>query len=445
MHSFLSREGMPPTELLAIGRAEVRGYGGEIVTATVLGVERTDAGFEVGLDDGSIVAARRLLVAPGLTDELPDVPGLRGRWGRDVVHCPYCHGYEVRDQPLGVLARTPMSVHQALLVRQLSADVAFFAHTAELSDEDREQLAARGVQIVEGVVTRIVVDEHEDRLAGVELEDRTVVGPLGAVRGARFVPNDTVLTALGAETAESPFGSFVRTDPMGRTSVPGVWAVGNVADPAAFVVNAAGAGARAAAAINLDLVEEEVALAMASRVPGLSDRSGGDSARMLAMLTLMQAGLPLANARSRAARAARALHELAVGAQGLGHQVVAGREEVRGDQAVRAVGLALAVALGGPAGVVADDHHGRQVVSNGGVELHRVEAERAVADEGRPSGRPAELTSRRTPAGCPAPARRACRWSGARTGRRRTSSAPSGRSRRRRGRRIAGLQECLDG
>jgi thioredoxin reductase len=140
--------------------------------------------------------------------------------------------------------------------------VLFFAHTAGVSDEDRERMRARGIQIAEGEVTRIVVDERDDRLAGVELADGTVVAVSAVFVAPRFVANDAVLTALGAETTESPHGSFVRTDPMGRTSVPGVWAAGNVADPAAFVVNAAGAGARAAAAINLDLVEEEVALAL---------------------------------------------------------------------------------------------------------------------------------------------------------------------------------------
>jgi thioredoxin reductase len=97
----------------------------------------TSAGFDIVLDSGRTVAARRLLIATGLTDELPEVPGVRERWGRDVLHCPYCHGYEVRDQPIGVLGSSPRSAHQALLVRQLSADVVFFRHTLEqLSAED---------------------------------------------------------------------------------------------------------------------------------------------------------------------------------------------------------------------------------------------------------------------------------------------------------------------
>jgi thioredoxin reductase len=265
MHNYLSRDGMPPAELLAVGRAEVLGYGGEIVSATVARVEATPTGFSVTLDDGSTLAARRLLIATGLTDELPDLPGLRERWGRDVLHCPYCHGYEVRDQALGVLGTGPRSVHQALLVRQVSSDVVFFRHTlADFVAEDRQRLAARDVRVVEGPVAHLVVEG--DRLTGVQLADGSVVARSAVFVAPRFVANDAVVTALGAETERTDIGTWVTTDPTGRTSVPGVWAVGNVADPAAFVVGAAAAGARAAAALNADLVEEDVARAMADRL-----------------------------------------------------------------------------------------------------------------------------------------------------------------------------------
>ena len=264
LHGFLSRDGMPPGELLAAGRAEVGGYGGEIVSGTVRGVEPLAVSFAITRDDGRALRARRLLVATGLVDEFPAIPGVRERWGRDVLHCPYCHGYEVRDEPVGVLARVPTSVYQTLLVRQWSPDVVFFRHTlAELADQDRERLAARDVTIVEGTVERLVVEG--DRLTGVELADGSVVARSALFVAPRFVANDAVLTALGAETVSTVVGSFVATDPTGRTSVPGVWAAGNVADPAAFVIGAAGAGARAAGALNADLVEEDVALAIARR------------------------------------------------------------------------------------------------------------------------------------------------------------------------------------
>src|SRR5918998_793410 len=166
MHGFLSRDGMAPAELLAAGRAEVAGHGGELVADRVA---RIDEGFAVHLTGGRTLHARRVLVATGLRDELPDVPGLRERWARDVLHCPYCHGYEVRDRPLGVLG----ALHLGLLLPQWSADLVFFPHRTELSADEREQLVARGVQIADGEVTGLVVDD--DALRGVELADGRVV------------------------------------------------------------------------------------------------------------------------------------------------------------------------------------------------------------------------------------------------------------------------------
>ena len=158
VHGLLARDGMPPAELLERGREEVRGYGGHVVPGEVVDAVREDNGFTLTLADGRTVAARRLLVTTGLTDELPDVAGLRGRWGRDVVHCPYCHGWEVRDQAIGVLASNPMSVHQALLFRQLSDDVTFFTHTmAPLDDDEAEKLTAMGIRVVPGEVEALKI------------------------------------------------------------------------------------------------------------------------------------------------------------------------------------------------------------------------------------------------------------------------------------------------
>src|SRR5829696_7548488 len=169
MHGYLSRDGMPPAELLAAGRGEVSGYGVQIIDDVVV---RIDPGFTVHRGNGDVLAARRIVVATGIGDELPDIPGVRERWGRDLLHCPYCHGYEVRDQPLGVLGGAPEAVQHALLVRQWSPDVTLFPHTDALSSEQREQLTARGIRIVEGTITRLVV--HNDQLQGVELDGGTV-------------------------------------------------------------------------------------------------------------------------------------------------------------------------------------------------------------------------------------------------------------------------------
>ncbi|HLU54349.1 MAG TPA: NAD(P)/FAD-dependent oxidoreductase [Pseudonocardia sp.] len=252
VHGFLSRDGMAPGRLLEVGRAEVVGYGGALVTDRVV---RIEPGFAVLLAGGRALRARRVLVATGLRDELPDVPGLRARWGRDVLHCPYCHGYEVRDRPIGVLG----SLHLGLLLPQWSADTVFFPHRTELSAGEREQLVARGVRIADGEVTGLVVDG--DVLRGVELADGRVVPRSALFVAPRFVPRAELLTGLGCATDDA---GRVRTDPTGRTGVPGVWAAGNVVDPRAQVVTAAGAGCAAAIALNADLVQEDVQRAVAA-------------------------------------------------------------------------------------------------------------------------------------------------------------------------------------
>ena len=264
MHGFLSRDGMPPRELLASGRSEVAGYGGILLDGTVVGVE---PGFQVRLADASRLRARRVLVATGLRDELPDVPGVGERWGRDLLHCPYCHGYEVRDQPLGVLGGAPEAVQHALLVRQWSPDVILFPHTDTLAPEQHEQLQARGIQIADGTVARLVVGN--DQLQGVELRDGAVVARTAVFVRPRFVPNADLLTGLGCELDEL---GWVVHDPVGRTSVAGVWVAGNAADPRAQVISAAGQGSAAAIDLNADLVDEDVKHALADHRTGHTAR-----------------------------------------------------------------------------------------------------------------------------------------------------------------------------
>lgn len=221
MHNYLSRDGLSPLELLKHGRAEVEGYGGEIVNDDVRGVSRDGDGFTVELS-GRTVRAQRLLFATGMVDEVPE--NLRARWGRDVFGCPYCHGYEVRDQKLVVFG-DDMKV---ALVRQWSADVT-------------------QVESVDGV------EVEDDRLVAVISGSRRVPADALVYSGA-VKPRDEFLLALGAETEETVAGPFVRTDAKGRTSVPGVYAAGNVTDPTAIVIVAAAQGAQAAGMINMDLL-----------------------------------------------------------------------------------------------------------------------------------------------------------------------------------------------
>lgn len=262
VHGLLARDGTPPAELVARGQVEVRGYGGQIVAGEVREVARAGDGFTVTLADGRAVTALRLLVATGLVDELPEIPGVRERWGRDVLHCPYCHGWEVRDKAIGIIATGPNAVHQALLFRQLSADVTVFAHTAPPAAEQAEQLAARGIALVPGIVEEVVV--AGDRITGVRLGDGTVLPREVIVVGPRMVARGGLLAGLGLATEEHPsgMGETVPADAFGRTAVPGIWVAGNVTDLAAQVGAAAAAGAMAGAQINADLVMAETQAAV---------------------------------------------------------------------------------------------------------------------------------------------------------------------------------------
>jgi thioredoxin reductase len=250
MHGYLSRDGMPPADLLAAGRDEVGTYGVEVIAGQVVSVE---PGFFVTLAGDEVLEARRLLIATGATDEFPTIPGLEERWGNDVLHCPYCHGWEVRDQPLGVLGTNTSSVEHAQLIRQWSDDLIFFTHTYDLTEPERTQLEARTIRVVDGEVRGLVVED--DRLKGVMLGDGRIVERTALFVRPEIRPHPRgLLEQLGCRTDDL---GFVRVDGAGKTSAPGVWAAGNAANPRAQVITAAGEGSAAGISINADLVEED--------------------------------------------------------------------------------------------------------------------------------------------------------------------------------------------
>jgi thioredoxin reductase (NADPH) len=244
MHNYLGREGASPSELLETGREEVARYGVAVRRGRVATAARTGDGFTLGLQDGGRVAARRLVLATGVVDELPGVPGLPERFGRDVLHCPYCHGWEVADEPLGVIATGPDCVERALLFRQWSDDVVILLNGQSApSGEDAERLAARGIAVVPGEISRLVVED--DALAGVELVDGRVV--------AR--------TALVVTTVPTPDTTLV--DAVGGPDTPGLRVVGNAASPYIGVIGSAADGMMAGTLLNHDLIREETEAALA--------------------------------------------------------------------------------------------------------------------------------------------------------------------------------------
>lgn len=254
MHGFLSRDGMDPAELLSVGRTEVEGYGGVITFAEVTELLPNDHhGFRALLATGQCIPARTVLAATGLRDELPDVPGLADRWARDVLHCPYCHGHEVRGRRLGVVGGTPSAVIYAQIVRQWTHDLVYFTPPDALTTAERSGLAARAIDVVEGPIEQVVIDD--DQLVGVQMTDGCVVPREALFVPPRFRPNNHLLIGLGCAVDND---GWVTTDSTGRTSVPGVWAAGNVVDPRAQVITAAGAGSAAAIAINAALVDDDI-------------------------------------------------------------------------------------------------------------------------------------------------------------------------------------------
>jgi thioredoxin reductase/SAM-dependent methyltransferase len=258
MHGYLGHDGRAPSELLALGRTEVGRYGVDVVDGRVTEVTAEDEGFRVALADGTTLVGRRVLVATGLTDVLPDIPGVAEQWGRGVIHCPYCHGWEVQDLPLVVIATGPPGAHQAALFRQLSDRVTLVVHEGPGPDQHvRRRLLARGVRIVDERVDEVV--RAGDRVTGVRLAGGAVLDADAVVVGPRFVSRAGPLAPLGIAAVPDPsgMGDVIETDALGATAVPGVYAAGNAADLRAQVLQAASEGSRVAAQINADLVAED--------------------------------------------------------------------------------------------------------------------------------------------------------------------------------------------
>ncbi|MGH3723076.1 MAG: NAD(P)/FAD-dependent oxidoreductase [Mycobacterium sp.] len=260
VHNYLGRESTPPTELFGIGRDEATQYGATFSDGSVTSVSHADNHFDVAVDlqdnAASVVHARRVLVATGAVDELPEIDGLAQRWGRDVLHCAYCHGWEVRDRAIAVLGTSPLAVHHALLFRQLSENVTLLRHNDfPLSQVEAAQLARRDIAVIDGPVTRLRITE--DALSGVELEtgatmacEALVVATVVSARIDMLAP--VQLTTQEMRLGDHLFGTFLPVT-QGATAVPGIYAAGNVTDIKAQVITSAAAGTEVAAIINANL------------------------------------------------------------------------------------------------------------------------------------------------------------------------------------------------
>lgn len=262
IHGVLGHEGVAPRDLTERGRAEAAEYGVEFVTDAIDDVVESEHGLTVRSASAEW-HTRALVVATGLTDVLPGIPGLAERWGKTVLHCPYCHGWEVRDQRLGVITTSPLGNHQAELVRQWSEHVTVF--TAGLGDgasEVTERLQSRGVRVVDSPVVEVMGDGDAVRTIRTDDGQEFAIDAIFTAGTPR--PHDEFLARLSLERAEGPMGSFIQVDAVGKTSASRVWAAGNVVNPGANVPLSMGAGSFAGAAVNAFLVTEDFDLAAAT-------------------------------------------------------------------------------------------------------------------------------------------------------------------------------------
>jgi len=226
-HGFLGQDGSNPRDILETARAQLLAYDTARLTETEANAAWVhEGGFAVALAGGEEITAHKLILAFGLRDELPDLLGLRERWGKTVLHCPYCHGIEFSDRQLGVLYSTPMSVHQANLIAEWGPTT-LYLNGAELAEDEAAALAARNVSIEPAPVARLTGEGTE--LSAVELAD----GRSHAIAALYIAPrscfSSPLAEQLGAQIDESPLGPIIRTDGDRMTSVPGLYAAGDIA------------------------------------------------------------------------------------------------------------------------------------------------------------------------------------------------------------------------
>jgi thioredoxin reductase len=229
-HGFFGRDGANPLEMIAEARGKVLAY----PTVTFVKDTATSASrissehFEIELASGTTLSSARLVLAHGVTDRLPEIPGLTERWGKTVLHCPYCHGFEFSGRPLGILASSPHSVVFAQLISEWGPATLFLNGADEPDDAARAELSRRSVAIEPAPIAEVLGDGTE--IAGIRLTDgrRIEISAL-FVSPATSIP--PFAEQLGCALETGPTGPYIRTDPMKMTTIPGVFAAGDAANP----------------------------------------------------------------------------------------------------------------------------------------------------------------------------------------------------------------------
>jgi thioredoxin reductase len=252
-HGFLGQDGREPEAILAEARAQLLAYPSVVWRdATVAQAVAEGEAFSLTEAEGERHRARRLLLATGVKDELPEIPGLPERWGKTVLHCPYCHGYELGGGRLGVLASGSHSAQKAALVADWGEVTLFLNGEPEPDGEALALLARRGVTVERAKVSAI--EGEGEGMDGARLVDGRLVPLKALFATGRTCPASPLAAALGCEFEEMPFGVVVRADDWKRTSVPGVFAAGDLAVARHSIASAVADGATAAVGLHQSLL-----------------------------------------------------------------------------------------------------------------------------------------------------------------------------------------------
>jgi thioredoxin reductase len=252
-HGFPGQDGRSPQAIRASFRAELAAYPTLwLQEGVAVSASRESAGFRVTLADGTSLLARRVILAFGLRDSLPDLPGLAERWGKTVLHCPYCHGYELNGGPVGVLAQGEAALHQAMLLPDWGATTLFTQGRVAFSADQRQRLGDRGVTIEETPIAKLI--GAAPVLEAVRLADGREIAQAGLFLAPTTTPSCDLAARLGCAMTDGPTGPYVAVDPMQVTSLPGVFAAGDLASPMANATMAAAAGVMAGAAAHRSLI-----------------------------------------------------------------------------------------------------------------------------------------------------------------------------------------------
>ncbi|WP_323813413.1 NAD(P)/FAD-dependent oxidoreductase [Cellvibrio sp. NN19] len=250
-HGFLGQDGKSPSAIAEDAKAQLLEYPNLTwLQGLVDSVEKSGDNFAVTTKDNKTFSAKRLILATGVSDHLPAITGIQERWGKTVFHCPYCHGYELNQGKLGVIATSEASFHQAMLIPDWGPTTLFTNNCFTPDADQRTQLAARGVSIETERVTEIAGEQS----AIIKLENGRLVELAGLFVATLMQPSNRIAQDLGCEIAESPMGFYVKTDEFKQTNVPGVFACGDLARPMGSVTFAVGDGALAGFATHRSLI-----------------------------------------------------------------------------------------------------------------------------------------------------------------------------------------------